>query len=302
MKAEVKLLGIGHTALDHLLRVSPYPALNSKVEALSGLRQGGGPVATACVTLARLGNRVSFMTVLGDDDIAAVLLAELQAEGVETGWVIQSAELATPEATILVEQPSGKRTVILDRSDCRSLTEEDLTPLPLEEIDFLLLDGRDGEAALAAARRVRSGGGKVMCDLGSLRERSRELVAACNYCVVSRDFIIDYLPDTEAMTAALELTRQGPELAVITLGAGGAVFGCEGESGWIPPYPVTTVDTTGAGDVYHGALLHALIHAYPLPQALRFAAVVAGLKCRQPGGRSGIPDLATAMQTLEKWE
>jgi len=298
----MRILGIGHTALDHLLVVDTYPSQNSKTEAVSSLKQGGGPVATACVTLARLGNQVDLCALLGADTNGKSLLEELHQEGVATDSVIQVTGITTPEATILVEQETGRRTVILDRCGCRELTTDDMAGIPLEQYDYLLLDGKDASASLSAAAAVRKHGGKVMIDLGTLRPDSDSLISASDYCVVSRDFIIDYMPGTEAMTAALEITKMGPELAVITMGAGGVVWASDGESGWSPPYPVTAIDTTGAGDVYHGALLHALAQAFDLEQALRFAAVCAGIKCRQPGGRTGIPDLQTVLTALEEWE
>lgn len=302
MTSSSRILGIGYTALDHFFYVDSYPSLDTKTEARGSLLQGGGPVATACVTLARLGNPVDFCTVIGDDPAGKALITELDREGVGTRYVLQETGLNTPEAAILVHRESGKRTVILDRTGCRHLTKQEICQLPLDQVDWLLLDGKDGEAALAAAAQVRQHGGKVMVDLGSLRVESDQLVAASDYCIVSRDFIMDFMPGSEAMAAALELTTRGPELAVITLGAGGAVFAAAGEAAWVPPYPVAATDTTGAGDVYHGALLHALVHQFPLEQTLRFAAVVAGLKCREPGGRTGIPRLDSAMTALLEWE
>jgi sulfofructose kinase len=299
---KTRILGVGHTALDHLLVVDTFPVQNSKTEASSSLRQGGGPVATACVTLARLGNQVDFCALIGVDATGELLMNEFAQEGVSTDYVIQAADMTTPEATIFVERESGKRTVVLDRCGCRELTVDEVTQIPLEHYSYLLLDGKDASASLTAAAAIHSHGGKVMIDLGSLRPDNDTLISASDYCVVSRDFIIDYMPGTEAMTAALEITKRGPELAVITMGAGGVVWAADGVSGWSPAYPVTAVDTTGAGDVYHGALLHALTQEYELEQALRFAAVCAGIKCRQPGGRTGIPDLTTILSALEEWE
>jgi sulfofructose kinase len=302
MSSDKRILGIGHTALDHLLLIDSYPTPDSKIEASSSLRQGGGPVATACVTLTRLGNQVAFCALIGADGTGDNLLAELALEGVNTEFVIQVADTATPEATILVEKESGKRTVVLDRCGCRELTTDEVTQLPLADYGYLLLDGKDTSASLKAAAVLHEHGGKVMLDLGSLRQDNDALIAVSDYCVVSRDFIIDYMPGTEAMKAALEITKRGPELAVITMGAGGVVWAANDNCGWSPAYPVTAVDTTGAGDVYHGALLHALAHDFDLEQALRFAAVCAGLKCREPGGRTGIPDLSTALTVLKEWQ
>lgn len=300
MNHEPLFLGIGHTALDHFLYLDHYPEPDEKMDAQSSLTQGGGPVPTACVTLARMGRRqVMFAGVIGQDAAGRQLSRGLEDEGVSTCHLIKDPLLSTPEAHILVAEGSQKRTVVLDRTCCRTMDTGDLDQLPLDQVNYLLLDGRDSDMALEAAARVRHHGGKIMLDLGSLRVRSEELIACADYCVVSRNFIMDFLPDTELMTAARQLHQMGPQLVVITLGAGGAVYADTDDSGWSAPHAVSAVDTTGAGDVYHGALLHALVEGYPRNRALQFAAITAALKCRQPGGRTGIPEPGEVIQILE---
>jgi sugar/nucleoside kinase (ribokinase family) len=286
----MKVMGLGHAAWDTLLVIPEPPRSNAKMVAAVSLEQGGGPVATACVTLRRLGTSAALAAVVGTDTVGDKLVAELEQEGVDTAWILRDPDVRTPRAYILVEKENGKRLVVLDRTRARQLRPEEVRRLPLDDVRWLLLDGKDGEAALLAARMVRERGGKVMLDLGGSRTHSEELLAACDYCVVSRDFIAAFLPEMEYFQAAAELVSRGPELAVITLGAGGSVCSRRGKTTWIPtPAVEEIVDTTGAGDVFHGALLHALVRGWEEEPALRFASAAAALSCRALGGRSAIP-------------
>ena len=301
MNAEPVILGIGHTALDHLLRVDRFPGKNGKLDAVAAMTQGGGPVATACVTLARLGmSHVGFHGIIGDDPAGKRIIRELNEWHVGTDTMHREPNIATPEAYIIIETGSTSRSVILNRTGCREMTPKDLDSLDLEHVDYLLLDGRDSEAAVVAARKVRTHGGRVMLDLGSIRKQTEDLISNCDYCVVSRDFIMDYLEGEELITATRTLLSMGPELAVITMGAGGAVFADAEGSGWSAPHAVQAVDTTGAGDVFHGALLYALINNMRRNDALHFAAIAAGLKCRLPGGRTGIPTLEMIRKIMKE--
>jgi sulfofructose kinase len=283
----MRLIALGHVVWDHLLLVDPYPALDSKTTALRGRELTGGPAARAALTAALLGAEVSFAGCLGDDATGARILQEFAAGGVDVAGVELCAGLASPRASIWVEARHGKRTVVLDRGALPDYPAAALERLPWGP-GWLLLDGKE-PVALEAARRAKSAGMAVLLDLGGPREDIAPLVAAADVVAVSKAFVMSEYPGLDLLLAAANLVEAGPRLAVITLGAGGMIVGERGgEPFWFPAWTAgKVVDTTGAGDVFHGALAWALLQEFPTRKALACAAVAGGLACRDLGGEVG---------------
>ncbi|MDP2360733.1 MAG: PfkB family carbohydrate kinase [bacterium] len=280
----MRLIALGHIVLDHLLLVDHYPAMDSKVTARRGRTCTGGPAARAAITAAALGAEVHFAGCVGDDEAGQRIRRDFEAAGVDLDGLQVCAGQATPRASIWVEARHGKRTVVLDRGGLPDYPATLLERLPWGE-GCLLLDGKE-PIAREAARRARAGGMTVLLDLGGPREEIAPLVAAADVVAVSKAFVMSRHPGLDLLKAAAQLAEAGPRLAIITMGAGGAIV-CErgGEPGWVPAWsPGTVVDTTGAGDAYHGTLAWALLKRYPLRQALACAAVAGGLACRDLGG------------------
>lgn len=293
----MRLTGLGHVVLDHLLLVENFPAVDSKSVARQGCLCTGGPVARALIAASQLGLSTAFVGCLGDDEAGERIRQDLCAAHVETDGVLRLQGQGTPRASIWVESRHGKRTVVLDRGS--------LPDFPLSGLDqvrwgdgMLLLDGKE-PVALEAARRARQVGMEVMLDLGGPREDMGALVEAATVVAVSKAFIMSAYPGLDLMLAVSNLVESGPRLAVVTLGAGGAVMCERGQSAaWFPAWhPGTVVDSTGAGDVYHGVLAWALLEGMPTRKALACAAVAGGLACRQLG--SAVPDLHAALLLRE---
>jgi len=288
----MRLTGLGHVVLDHVLLVENYPAVDSKSIARQGCLCTGGPVARALLSASQLGLSTAFAGCLGDDEAGERIRLEMSAAQVDMEGVLSLPGQCTPRASIWVESRHGKRTVVLDRGS--------LPDFPLSGLErmhwgdgMLLLDGKE-PAALEAARRARAAGMGVMLDLGGPREDMGALVEAATVVAVSKAFIMSAYPGLDLMLAVANLVECGPRLAVVTLGAGGAVM-CERDrpADWFPAWhPGTVVDSTGAGDVYHGALAWALLEGMPTRKALACAAVAGGLACRRLG--SAVPDLSAA--------
>jgi sulfofructose kinase len=296
-----KLLGIGHIVLDHSLRLESLPGADIKVEALQGTLAGGGPVPTACVTAARLGATVGLLAQVGDDPPGDFLVKELESEGLSTEWLKRRSKQRTPMASIMVTS-QGQRTVILDRAEMPPLLPEDLDALPFQGAKLLLLDGKE-PIALAAAQRMREAGGEVMLDLGGPREDPVPLIEASDILVASRTFLMHHFPEMEMLEGASMLHKMGPRLVVITIGAGGAIV-CpsSGQATWFPGWsPGRIVDSTGAGDIYHGTLAWALLEGWDDAKALAAAAIAGGMACRALGGRGAIPTKESLIEALEAW-
>jgi ribokinase len=300
MRKRFDVVGVGYTALDYLGIVPRLPEENTKLEVRDFTIQGGGPTATAMVTMRRLGLGAAYVGKVGDDPFGARMLEELRREDVDVSSVVVERGASSQFAFIMVDAASAARTILWTRGS--------VSPLKAREVDLdlvrsargLFIDDLEPEAALAAARAARAAGIPVLIDAGSLREGVRELLPLCDYLVASERFA-DQISGGKRLREALEaLSTFGPNAAVVTLGEKGCAFLSGAEVVEVPGFAVRAVDTTGAGDVFHGAYLFAVLEGLDTMQACTFANAVAALKCRKLGGRAGIPTLSETLAFLER--
>lgn len=299
MTAEI--VGIGLATVDYLAVVDALPAPDSKIWMERFAIEGGGPVATAMVTLARLGSRASFLGCLGGDDLGRVALEGLRAEGVDVSGVQIDPEGTTSLAMITVERGTGRRNVVARRGTLRPLAWGDALAERVRGAAALHVDGHEMAAQIAAAAEARAAGVPVFYDAGSVRERCGELLALTDWLVTSERFPRDFTGSAKLTRAMEKLLALGPRVVVTTLGARGCRYLDAEGSGEISGFAVEDpVDTTGAGDVYHGALISAALRGWPLARICAFANAAAALKCRALGGRTGVPSLAEVEGLLER--
>jgi sulfofructose kinase len=284
-----RLLCVGHASIDHLFDIDTLPAPPAKIAARTHWRGVGGMSANAATACARLGARVAFAGPVGDDGAAALIEAHFAAEGIEPRGLVRVAGTSTSISTVLIDA-RGERLIVTHRGDAlRQAPAFDATWL--DEVDLLLVDPRCpawAEAALVAAR-TRGLTAILDADVAPRADLVR-LAALAHWAVFSEPGLGGFsdAPSEEALAAA---QAAGATHAVMTRGERGLLWLPPGESlRSLPAFPVSpVVDTTGAGDVFHGALGVALAEGQAPDQALRFAAVAAGLKCTRPRGASGAP-------------
>lgn len=292
-----EVVGVGHCTVDYLGVVERYPEADAKTELSEFSMQGGGPVATALVTLASLGVQTSVLAKVSDDDFGKFIRQGLQEAGVDTSGLIVEPGRVSPFSFIAVERKSAKRTIYWTRGDVSSLEPSDLRLDLMDGARVLHVDGLQMEAQIAAARYARQNGVQVVYDAGSPRPGMEELIGLTDTLVSSERFAAEL--GSGALAESLKtLHAMGPTTVVITIGEDGSV-GMEKEETYIvPALPVEAVDTTGAGDVYHGAFIFGMLQGWGLRERMRFANAAAGLKCRSLGGRAGIPSLDEVHQAL----
>ncbi|MBN2172445.1 MAG: hypothetical protein JW819_14095 [Candidatus Krumholzibacteriota bacterium] len=293
MSAAPRVVGLGFCAYDHLFTVDRYPERGNKIPIRAERQQGGGQVATALVALARLGVPVRVIGRRGDDAEGEAIEAGLREAGVDLAGLATVSGARSQRAFIIVPADGGERTVFWRRDPALDLAPADLDPawFPAEP-HLLLLDGHELDACLAAAALSRERDGAVVLDAEYVAPRTAELVARVDHLVADERFtgrLLGRPPDAAALEA---LRRMGPERVVVTLGERGAVSWDGRRRLSVPAYDVPVVDTTGAGDVFHAGYCYGLLAGWDDARRLRFACAMAGLKCRAPGGREGIPDLA----------
>ena len=288
------MLGVGLATLDHYVTLDRFPDPDTKAETSLVLEEGGGPVATALVAAARLGAICRIVAVVGDDDDGRTIRGGLADEGLDVAGMVMRPGRRSPFSFIVVEPGAGRRTIFWNRGDLEPQGPSDLAAGLVEGAAALLVDGHQLAAQLAAVHRARSSGVPVVLDAGSVRPATRELLPLADHAVVSERFARDWAGQGgEGALRALQAA--GPCAVVITSGEGG----CRGREGSevvaVPALPVENPDTNGAGDVFHGAYVAALVRGMALGPRLRLATATAGLKCRQPGPRRGIPVLTEAL-------
>jgi sulfofructose kinase len=279
----LEVICIGHASYDLVFQVDHHPEPDEKCVASNLIACGGGPAANAAVTVARLGGKAAFVGYLGRDLYGEAHLAELIREGLETKFICRG-ESPTPLSVVLVK-PDGKRSLVNYRVT---------SPLAADavEVDVLakvaLFDGHEPELSLRLLPYFHSCGTATVLDAGSLHAGTQELMFKVDYLIASRKFAAQWLgrdDPPEALSALAEKSRA----CAITLGEEGVIWQRDGERGALAAFPVQAVDTTGAGDIFHGAFALAIAWGFSWLEALRFASAAAALGCTKLGARPGIP-------------
>ncbi len=288
----VQVVGLGQVCVDYVGCVPVYPPEDSKLELEGLFTSCGGPAATTLVTLARLGISTSFLGSISDDPFGVQIVDGLKKERVNISFLKVTPGRRSQFAFIAVTEGDGKRTIFWNRSSAPDLTRNDVSLDRFPDARMLHLDGLMVDAGREAAEQAKKRGMTVVMDAGTLREGTLDLVLRVDILIVSEPFC-DALVGAEApRQRALERLRDlGPRQVVITMGPRGSI-GLD-RSGMVrqEAFPVVSRDTTGAGDVYHGAYIYGLLQGWNMAECMAFASAAAALKCRNGGGWRGIPDI-----------
>lgn len=283
MTQNVDVLCVGHASYDLIFSVSRHPDADEKVVADNLLSCGGGPAANAAVCITRLGLTSAFAGYLGRDLYGDKHFQELNDEGVDTQLTIRGTS-PTPLSTILVK-PDGKRCLINYKGDTQALPADtlNLSPIPAQVV---LFDGHEPFISLALAEQARQNNIPTVLDAGSVHDGTLALMNRIDYLVCSEKFAIQYAGDEHK--ALSRLAELAPAV-VITLGERGLIWQRGNDQGALPAYPVTAIDTTGAGDAFHGAFAAALAAGLEWQTLLRYSSAAGSLCCTKMGARLGLP-------------
>lgn len=288
------VLGIGQSTVDHLCVVDPFPQADTKQRLADYAVQPGGQVATALAALGRWGVRTAYAGAFGGDEAGRVARASLVAHGVDVTAAVVRAALPTQLSVILVERASGERTVLWHRAQGLALAAHEVPLDGVAAARVLFVDGADGGAARLAATTARAAGVPVVADLDVSCVDAAALVPLVDVLIVSQEFARRHTGAVTTADAVAALAGAGPALVAVTLGRDGVVARAGGRDFRHAAYPVSAVDTTGAGDVFHAGFLWGMLAALALEDALSLANAAAALQCTRLGGRAAIPALADA--------
>ncbi len=282
------VVGVGLNATDTLIRLPHFPALDSKVEVISAARLPGGQVASAMVACRRWGLKARYAGKVGADDAAELQRREFARAGVEA-HLLEVPECPSQFAFILVDDVSGERTILWKRDPRLELRPEELERDWIVRARLLHVDGHDTAAAAQAARWAREASIPVTADIDNLYRGVELLLENVDYLFASRDFPARLTGEADLLQSLPLIGRRyGCRVAGATLGRHGVLAWDGGQFRYCPGYAVEAVDTTGAGDIFHGGLAFALLKGWPLERCLEFSCAAAALNCTVLGARGGI--------------
>jgi sulfofructose kinase len=299
VRSRIDVVGLGYTALDYLCKVPALPGKNLKMEISDFMIQGGGPAATAMVTVSRLGLNSAYMGKLGDDAFGGKMIDELNHEGVDTSCVVVEEGERSQFAFIMVDEETADRTILWTRGTVSPMTPVEVDLGLVKRAGVLLIDSLEPEAALHAARFASENGIPVVIDAGTLRGGVGELLPFCDYIVASEVFAGQISGGGGPEEGLEAMESFGPRAGVVTLGERGCMALSDEGLIEVEPFVLDAEDTTGAGDVFHGAFCYGVYMGWKLRDICVFSNAVAALKCRCMGGRSGIPDIETAVNFIK---
>jgi sugar/nucleoside kinase (ribokinase family) len=296
-------LCIGHAAWDISAFTAEYPAENSKCEISTLIECGGGPAANAACLLSSWGVSCALAATVGSDAYADRVLDELSLAGVDVTLVHRSPVDPTPVSIILVNGRSASRTIVnrkasVSAAPCRITRRTDWAQAP----KVLLFDGHELEASLEAMAIFPDA--RTILDAGSARPGAVELARRVDHLVASERFArqLSSVPDLRSrprQAAAMRaLCQHSGRPVVITCGERGLLYGTGDDFQHFPAFKVDSIDTTAAGDVFHGAFAYGVLKELALVDTLRLAAAAAALSTTARGGRTSIPSLAGVEEFL----
>ena len=300
------IVGLGLATVDVLIRLREMPDWEVHSPMSGFALDGGGPVATACVAASLLGACAGFIGTVGNDLLGEIKLRTMQERGVDLSRMVRREQPEVAIIVVYVNEETGERFFT-------GLQKWNQVPLLAEELDreyitsarYLHLDGTHIEAAIQAAIWMKQAGKPVSLDGSQTDGRPVsaemvELVKHVDILICGSGFGLSLTGIADLWQAGQAMRAMGPEIVVQTEGLNGSYTTTAKEQFHTPAFEVEVIDTTGAGDVFHGAYLVGLMHGWDLEQVARFASAVAALKCTQLGGRPGIPSFDEAIAFMKK--
>lgn len=290
-----QVVGFGENAVDWVCRVPQYPAHDSKVRMETMLRMGGGQIATACSLCARYGLRTRYVGRVGDDDLGEFVQRDLSRETMDLQITVVPGCLSH-HSLIIVDRPTGCRTIIWDHDSKLRYSPGELPREKLIEGQILHVDANDLPASVEAARCARAAGMKVCVDIDKTPPGVEDLVANVDLLVASLSFVREFGGSDDWRQGLGNIARQSPGFVAVTRGEEGSAAIWNGEVFEFPAYEIEAVDSTGAGDVFHGAFIYGILQSWSIGRCMRFANAAGGLACTRLGARAGIPAIEEVLE------
>jgi sulfofructose kinase len=292
------IVGLGASVMDYLQLVDTFPKANTKIRSKGASLQGGGSAMTALVTLAKLGMSTQACSVVGDDTLGKMIVTDLKHHNVGTANIQKQTKSTSSLSSVVI---TNKTRTIIGHYDLENKLKINKVKVGFwNNVSLLHLDGHHAHAALAAAKLVKKAGGLISVDGGHASPDIEALLPLADIIIMSETFITEQLKkDTVANQIRKLYRRYQPKVLIITRGDKGVWYWENHKVNKVPAFRVKAKDTTGAGDVFHGAFLYAYLKNYSLVDAITFAQAASALKVQYVGARTGIPSYKSIKDFLK---
>lgn len=279
---------LGITVLDRVQLVNQLPTTGGKFVSKDYFEIGGGPAATASVAVAKMGHKVEFIGRVGGDSVATTMIDELNSYGVNTNHIVTVEQASSSFSSVLVDD-EGERMIINHQDPRLSRDISALESVDFRQFDAILCDVRWPEGAKYLLQKAKEYNIPSVLDADISPEPIDELVALADHVAFAEEGLSNFVNTTE-IERGLRLAQEKTDGKVyVTVGKHGCYWLEDGELLHEPAPVIDVVDTTGAGDTFHGALTVAVAEKMESRQAIKFSNSVAAIKCTKLGGREGIP-------------
>lgn len=303
---DIEVIGLGQACFDCLGRTPYFPEEDSKIELTDLHIQCGGPVASALTVLSRLGISTSFIGSISDDYFGIEILSSLRNESIDTTFLKITPGKTSQFAFISINKTNGNRNIFWKRSSAPFLRADNIDLNSFKNAKYLHLDGLMIEASIEAANQAKKMGIKVVVDAGTLREGFLDLLSLADVLITSEKFAKSFSEEDDLRPeSVLKKLKElsDADTIIITRGAKGSTGLFKNNVVTQPAFKVdAVVDTTGAGDVYHGAYIYGLIMEWEMPTCMQFASAVSAIKCKQMGIINALPSLKNIKKYIDSYK
>lgn len=290
------VVGVGANSVDYVYRLPAYPepeGPRSKLRVSSHRISCGGQIATTLSTCAAMGLRTKYIGVVGADGNGQRMRAELLHRGIDVSSVVERDTL-NAYAVILVAEQVGERVVLWDRSEALALQPHELADDALTHARVVHVDDVDQNAGIMAARIASAGGVTVTSDIDRVTNRTEELIDAVTIPIFAEHVPPALTGEPDPERALRKIRRPHHRSLCVTLGAQGSMMLDGDRLLHQPAFSITPVDTTGAGDIFRGAFIVALLRGDSPADVLRFSNAAAAVSCTRPGAIDSVPTIDDA--------
>jgi sulfofructose kinase len=297
------IVGVGQVVYDLLVSVPELPAWEDTTYVEEYQIQQGGMAATAVVTASRLGAKTEFIGGIGDDLQGEFAKKSFYKDDVICDRMRVFENELTPISMVFIQKSTGMRSFVHNKGvEAKKSLFDVGVDIDLAGVRYILFDGFYPDTILRTAKRARQAGIVSVADIspGTRIPNAAEILSLIDYPIVSEAFIKTYFGTREILKTAEGLFGGDNKAFLVTCGEKGVYLVTNKGSEFLPSFKVPVVDTTGAGDVFHGAFLFSLWKEYPIRDAAVFSNAVAALKCTKIGGQAGIPDFDQTKEFLAR--
>ena len=294
------VIGFDMPVMDFLIGIDKIPASNTDCNYNEYSWQGGGGISSAIVASSRLGAMCGMIGKVGNDSFGNFCINDFKRHGIDTSHIVIDKDFDTNFTICLAETSTKMRSFIHCNFDfSKMVPPEDLDRNYIASSKFIHI-GQINQTTVQAAKWAKECGVKVSFDAGGFRPEIEDYLNLIDVFIASEFYYNGMFDDKDYEKNCRRLQEKGPEIVVITLGEKGSVGLQNGDYFEMPTFnEIKVVDSTGAGDVFHGAFIYGLIQGWDAKKTARFASAVSSIKCTKLGGRAGIPDLSMVERFLE---